>query len=449
MGEKSKSTNAVSFGKRGWFLIIMCILYQMMYSSFAVDGINGYGTSLAEVLSKSSGTEITSDMLTAVLTPIGISCCLLGLLFTTLVYRIGTKKVATAACAIMAICVALFGHVSSFGMYVIGLFFIQACGTCLAFAVHHGFVGAWFPTRKGVVMGWTTMGLPLTSMVIVPFVTWCMMGKFGWSGFCYTLSAILVVLAILTFFFMSNTPEEKGCYPDNIQNSNEDSILGKGDILRYFKTKYKIKDLLKNKAVWMICIGFGIPWATTAGVMSQLINRMMSTGHFESPMQAVAIMSGATVVGLMGSFFWGWLDTKIGTKKAGVLYNCAYIVILIVMIVLHMLPAIACTIITCCLCFTAGGIPNLMPSMVISKFGRYEFLSANRVCTPIATIIQSLGFAVLALGKMFTGGSWVGGYGVFVVACVIGAIIISRIDDSKESDDQAIEKELMELAAAD
>lgn len=449
MENKSKNTNAVSFGKWGWFLIVMCILYQMMYSSFAVDGINGYGVGLASKLSEVSGAEITSDMLTAVLTPIGIVCCLLGIVFTTLVYKKGAKIVAVTACIGMGIGVALFGNITSFKTYIIGLFVVQAFGTCLAFAVHHGFVGAWFPTRKGVVMGWTTMGLPLTSMILVPFVTWCMAGSFGWKGFCYTLSAVLFLLGIMTFFLMTNTPEEKGCYPDNNRNEAVDaSTEKKEDLLRYFRSKYTIGDLLKNKTVWMICIGFGIPWATTAGVMSQLISRMMSTGHFDSIIGPVAIMSGATIVGLIGSFCWGWLDTKIGTKKAGVFYNLVYVVILIVLIFLHRLPVIACTVITCCLCFTAGGIPNLMPSMVISKFGRYEFLSANRVCTPIATIIQSLGFAVLALGKMATGGSWTGGYGVFILCCLVGAVVISRIDDSKESDDMETEKELIALSQA-
>ena len=58
-------------------------------------------------------------------------------------------------------------------------------------------------------MGWTTMGLPLTSMILVPFVTWCMSGGIGWKGFCYVLAVILVLLAVLTFTMLTNTPEEK------------------------------------------------------------------------------------------------------------------------------------------------------------------------------------------------------------------------------------------------
>lgn len=129
------------------------------------------------------------------------------------------------------------------------------------------------------------------------------------------------------------------------------------------------------------------------------------------------------------------------------LYNLAYVVFLIGMMFLHQMPVIMCTVLTACLCFTAGGIPNLMPSMVISKFGRYEFMSANRVCTPLATIIQSCGFAILVLGKSLGGGNnWFAGYGVFVVLCLIGAFVISRIDDKKESDDAAIEQELLAKA---
>lgn len=94
MKNKHKVSSAVNFGGWGWFLVLICIVYQMMYSAFAVDGINGYGASLAAYLSQVSGTEITSDMLT----PIGIICCLLSLLFTTLVLKKGTKLVAVASC---------------------------------------------------------------------------------------------------------------------------------------------------------------------------------------------------------------------------------------------------------------------------------------------------------------------------------------------------------------
>lgn len=194
MKNKHKVSSAVNFGGWGWFLVLICIVYQMMYSAFAVDGINGYGASLAAYLSQVSGTEITSDMLTAMLTPIGIICCLLGLLFTTLVLKKGTKLVAVVSCFGMAIAVFCFGRITNFTNYTIGLFFVQIFGTCLAFAVHHGFVGSWFPTLKGVVMGWTTMGLPLTSMILVPFVTWCFAGSWGWTGFCNALAVVLLVL---------------------------------------------------------------------------------------------------------------------------------------------------------------------------------------------------------------------------------------------------------------
>lgn len=69
MKNKHKVSSAVNFGGWGWFLVLICIVYQMMYSAFAVDGINGYGASLAAYLSQVSGTEITSDMLTAMLRP--------------------------------------------------------------------------------------------------------------------------------------------------------------------------------------------------------------------------------------------------------------------------------------------------------------------------------------------------------------------------------------------
>lgn len=440
MGNKKK-TGLMNFGVWGWFLVFMCVIYQMMYSAFAVDGMNIFTGYLSGKLG------VDNNALLAVATPIGVICCLAGVIFTTLVYKKGTKIVAVTACFAMAVFVGLFGHVTNFTNYVIGLFFIQMAGTCLAFAVHHGFVGTWFPKKKGVVMGWTTMGLPLTSMIIVPFMTGAIgEGGIGWTNYCYVLAVILIAAGILTAVFLTNSPEEKGKYPDNIQK--EETVHNENqqeNFLKYFQSSFTVVQLLKNKTVWKICIGFGIPWMTTAGVMSQLIVRLMSTGNFDNQMQAVRILQLATIVGLIGSFCWGWLDTRIGTKKAGVIYNFAYVVILVILIFLDHLPVQACYIVTCCLTFTAGGIPNLMPSMVISKFGRYEFLSANRVCTPLATIFQSFGFAVLAGGLAL--GGWKTAYSIFIVLCLIGAFMIHGIDETKEADDQEIEDRLKKLAA--
>ena len=343
-----KKEKTFNFGKWGWILIFVCIMYQMVYSCFAVDGINGYGSSLAAMLSQKSGAQVTSDMLVMVLTPIGILACLGNIGFSSLVFKFGAKKVALVSCAVMAVSVFLFGNVSTYPQYVVCLLVTTLSGYSLAYACHHGLVGTWFPTKKGIVMGFTTMGLPLTSMIGLPYVTWCFAGKLGWRGFCYTITAIILILIVVTALFISNMPEERGVYPDNISKDHAEKMQEAND-LKYFKSRYTMKSLLKNKSVWMICIGFGLPWATTAGVMSQLINRIMSTGYFESITGPVAIISGATIVGILGSFFWGWLDTKIGTKKAGVFFNLAYVVVLLIMIFLGSLPKVFCVIVTCIL----------------------------------------------------------------------------------------------------
>ena len=94
----------------------------------AGDGINGYGTSLAGCLSQTSGQSITADMLTVVLTPIGIICCLAGFIFTSLVMRFGTKIVAVIACYGMGRLLHNLGFAGFPGCYLDLIVYDQSAG---------------------------------------------------------------------------------------------------------------------------------------------------------------------------------------------------------------------------------------------------------------------------------------------------------------------------------
>ena len=154
---------------------------------------------------------------------------------------------------------------------------------------------------------------------------------------------------------MTNRPEQKGVMPDNLAKQDmkkESEDLSK----KYYVSDFSMKNLLTNRTVWKIVLGYGIPWATTSAVISQLVLRLLSTGHFDSPVGPVMILSSCTVIGLMGSFCWGLLDTRFGTKPVSVLYNLVYVVLLVLMMFLHKMPVLMCVVCTACILFTGGGI---------------------------------------------------------------------------------------------
>jgi sugar phosphate permease len=430
-----------NFGSTGWLIIFLCAMFMLGNATFAIDGQNIYVPFLSQYLS------VSPNVLLMFLTPIGWITALTSILMTQMVYKKGPRMMVSIimfVLAVIAIAIAFINSVPYF-VIVIGLFQVFASGA--TYACHHAYMGYWFPKRKGLAMGWSTMGLPLASMVVVPLMSMAVSGGIaGWRKFCFIYAGIIFCLGLIAWFFTRNTPEELGKYPDN-QKPEENVSAVTSDISRYFKSKHTVKSLLLKKDVWFITFGFGLPWMCTIGIISQIVPRVLDTGYFSNQMEAVRVLQVATVFGLIGSYFWGWLDAKISTKKTGVLFNMWYILALILLIFLDGFPKIFCYIIVSMVTFGAGGIANITPSMVITKFGRFEFASANRVCLPLLNIVLNSGFLLLAVGRIFRG--WTGAYIVFVIACVLGAISVSLINDKPDFDDGETEKELIALAKAD
>ena len=139
------------------------------------------------------------------------------------------------------------------------------------------------------------------------------------------------------------------------------------------------------------------------------------------------MMTVAAILGLFGSYATGWLDQKLGTKRASVIYGAWYLVALI----LCVLPANSVTLYGSIffIGIGIGGVGNLFPSMAATVFGRYDFVRALGVLNPITAVVRSFAFVILAFGLSKLGG-YAGAYGIIAVVDVIGIVLVSRIDDT-------------------
>ena len=135
----------------------------------------------------------------------------------------------------------------------------------------------------------------------------------------------------------------------------------------------------------------------------------------------------AAVCGLVGSYFWGWLDQKIGTKMASVVYALSYIVALLLLIFakVEILTYIAIVFVG----LGIGGLLNLMPSLVIAVYGRYDFFAANSLVSPIASLIQKAAFVVMAVALSFSHGDYTIPYVIFIVIDIIGMILLMFVSN--------------------
>ena len=111
----------------------------------------------------------------------------------------------------------------------------------------------WWPTKKGVVLGITTIGIILMNIVYVPMMP-KLLGSLGLGGGMAVIAAILVVVGIITLLCVKNNPEEAGEYPDGDTSfsSNAGEVLKQ---MKDYKSPFTFGKVCGDKDTWLIGLG--------------------------------------------------------------------------------------------------------------------------------------------------------------------------------------------------
>ena len=402
------------FGKWGWSMIIYTMLLYYFWSGLCVDGLNLY----PNVFAATHGWD--SNMLLGFATPAGIVGVVGGIIFGRLCIKTGVRKLCSWALIVTGVLYAIFGYVMTPVMYFIVLTAFTFVSMAFGLIGTATLMGNWFPRKKGIALGWATMGAPLCSATF-PAILGVLYGMPGGGIATGSLivGIVVVVLGIVSFFWIKEYPEEVGAYPDTIKDDGK-QLAAQLNEMKSYKSPFTIGRLLRDKDMWLISVGFGMLWMVTVGIVSQFIPRMQSVGYDQGT--ATMMLTIAAIIGLVGSYFWGWLDQKIGTKAASCVYALCYIVALLLLIFaqIEVLTYIGILFVG----FGIGGLLNLMASLVIAVYGRYDFMAANSLVSPIASLIQKAAFVVLAVGLTASHGDYTLPYAIFIGVDVVGMILL-------------------------
>jgi sugar phosphate permease len=296
-------------------------------------------------------------------------------------------------------------------------------------------VTQWFPKKKGLVNGFTTMGHNMGSAFYVPLIAF-LIGTYGYQHGMGLAAILGVVLGIIGLIFIKNVPQEVGMLPDNVSkevyereyftmDANDDSY------------GWSISKLLKTKELWLCAIIVGLNQLVTTGVMSQLVVRNTGLG-FDIEF-AVKLMSICAVIGVAGSYLFGWIDQKYGVKRAVTIFLIWYMLALLVNItdtrtgVLISVPMIGVAI---------GAAANFIISLPASVFGRHGFAKVYAAYFPIMSTILFTNYIINATALRITG-SLRGAYMVFVGILLVNVILINILDVRKFNRDYMTEEQLL------
>lgn len=409
-----------NFGKWGWSMIIYCGISYYLAAVLSTDTLNWFPSAFAAFRGWDESVVNLCNSMAGIGGWIGV---IAAVVFSIMAAKKGSRFMAVFGniiCGILCIIFATTKTLPVFLAMIVCLTFVA--GNIQLNVVPNNIMNIWFPKKKGLALGWASMGLPICTATIV-----VILNLIGNPQTAYILIGIVCfIVAVISIFWVKNTPEEVGATPDN-EPINMEEALALKEKQEAAAAKMTIGVIAKDKNTWLIGFGHGFLWMTTIGLVSNFITKLVMVGT-AAPV-AITMLTVAAVIGIFGSYVWGWLDQKFGTKNASLIYGVWYLIALLIMIFHN--GSMAMTVLAAIFVgFGIGGIGNLIPSIIGTCFGRFGFIQANRLIAPINTAIRSTALVIIGMVGVANLNK---AYIIFFVFSAIAIALIAFIKPSKEN----------------
>lgn len=421
-----------NFGLWGWVTILYCLFMFFLYVGMCNDGANLTSPNVAHYLGTDNGNIMTMNSIAG----------LVGVLFFIVMgqvnRRIGPRLTSGIGCIMAGIAYIIAMNAPSVPLYCVAMCFVYGGIMSAGYVAGGTLVANWFPKKKGVVMGYTTMGhnfasafyVQLVSILIAPTVAGTVnIGENFHTGII-PIGVAAIVLGIVGMILIRNTPFERDLNPDNVSD-------------QVYQTEYDTNasddggwttgKLLRTKELWLAAITTGMFQICSVGVMSQLVLRNTELGFEQQT--ALNIMTVLALGGVVGSWLVGVIDEKIGTKKTMIGFGIWYCVALLLNFAtgMQITPLVYASLFM--IAMGIGGSANFTTSLPTSIFGRQGFDKVNSVIFPIQGAVTALCFAVNGLVQKLTGGQIRMAYLVFAGVAIVTVLIVLTIDEHKYNRD--------------
>lgn len=424
MAKEKQSMN--NFGI-GWGTILYCLLMFFLYVGMINDGTNVLAPAAAVNCGVEPGTIITMNGYAGMIAVIGF------IIAGQINKKIGPRLTSAICLIISGVTYIGCGNATSVMFYTVCM---TLCATGMMSAGYMAggtLVANWFPKKKGIVMGYTTMGHNFASAFYVAIMTGLIatMGSMNKASWLPGVAAI--ILGIVGFIFMRNTPQERGINPDNV---SDEVYASEYDTAEDDSDWTTIK-LLKTKETWFAAIFTGLFQICSVGVMQQLVTRnIRDFGMTQGA--ALTLMTIVALIGVFGSWIIGVIDQKIGTKKTMQFFGIWYAAALVINVLAKGQVGLLFYLSILMIGMGIGGSANFTTSLPTSIFGRQGFDKVNSVVFPIQGFVTAWCFVVNGIVTNVIGNLSVA-YIIFAVGAVIVSVCVTFVDEYKYNKDHKAE----------
>lgn len=420
MKEKLTIRESFNLGK-GWHLMVFAILAMLVTNAGVNDGLNIALPAIAK------GSGLDYELCLSMGTVAGFVGVAMMLVIAKFRDRFGGRKVSAALFIIFGFTFYfLFLRASNIVMYALAQCIMVSCGQGCFYLCTGPMQSDWFPKKRGVVNGISTIGANIGTAVLAPLMTFLLtLADYRTSLAAFAAAAIL--LAIYEYAALRDNPIEAGMYPDNVTKEVYEAEYKNISEYDGYVSDWTIPKMLSCKEVWLASIVPGFITLGLLGIITQFVPRNISLGLSEGI--AISAMTVAGLVGIIGSYAIGFIDTKLGTKKACMIYCAIFATgILFNLLAEFWLPFVYVSIFI--VGFSLGGSTNMSLSFPASIFGVLDYPKVNGVIFPINYCIGCLNFVVNAVVMKVTGGL-TGAYVVYLVLFLLNIVIVAKTEEGK------------------
>lgn len=433
--------SVVNFGAAGWGTILYCLLMFFFYVGMVNDGTNALAPAVAANVAGSGASDpaVLQQIQGTILNLNGIAGMVgvIGFIFVGQVnQKIGARLTSAIFTMIAGLAYIVCGNATSLPVYFISMCVVVTGIMSAGYIAGGTLVATWFPKKKGIVMGYTTMGHNFASAFYVAILTG-LISLFGnIKGGCVPIGIACILVGLAGALLIRNTPQERGLNPDNV---SDEVYRREYDTTSSDDGGWTVGKLLKTKELWLAAVTTGMFQICSVGVMSQLVTRNIRDFGMEQG-KALTIMTIIALIGVAGSWLIGVIDDKIGTKRTMQLFGLWYCAALIVNVLANEKVGFLFYLSIFMIGMGIGGSANFTTSLPTSIFGRQGFDKVNSVIFPIQGLVTACCFLVNGIVTSVIGNLKMA-YIIFAVVAILNVLLVTMVNEHKYNKDwQAAQK---------
>lgn len=409
---------------RGFSLRVMIVafLIYFMNAAFAGNLNNIYNTYFPDLYGWSrSAIALPATIASFIKIPTAF-------FFATALMRWSVKKILPGSIAMVGIGQILISLSGQYYAFFAGIMISYLACQLMELAVF-ALCANWFMDTRGRVLGFVTIGAPLSTAITVNVITRIILTfqevGVGISRVHLVLGIVIILVGAITYPLIYTRPEDVGLQPDGVDRSQ----LKLEEVKAKSASTWTLKRLFRNKEAWMLMLGFGGLRLVLGGFMGVFVPRMVECGL--SMEEAITFLSAGAIIGMPLSYLWGWIDDKIGTRTASVALAIGYVIMCVSMILAGGGNRVFLVIAVICQGSAVGGCPNLHPSLTTRVYGRDDMMSCHRYLSVVQGLIAAPAASLFALAFDLSG-SYVN---AFLVGAVVAAISVVCLFFCSRSED--------------